>query len=175
MKSNKQTLYEMDSRRYLNKKDMPKFQKYMRKICDTKSSLLRLVYRYLFSVEKKKHNISMTYTTQIGGGLFMSHPVNIIINHKAVIGENVNINNGVTIGQENRGKREGVPRIGNKVWIGANAVVVGNITIGDDVLIAPNTFVNFDVPPHSVVVNGSSVIKHVDDATYKYVERLYDE
>lgn len=43
--------------------------------------------------------------------------------------------------------KKGVPTIGNDVWIGPNAVVVGGITIGDNVLIAANSFVNFDVPP----------------------------
>jgi serine O-acetyltransferase len=43
--------------------------------------------------------------------------------------------------------------------------VVGKITIGDDVLIAPNTFVNFDVPSHSVVVGSPGVIHHRDFAT----------
>lgn len=42
-------------------------------------------------------------------------------------------------------------KIGNRVWIGINAAIVGGITIGDDVLIAPNSFVNQDIPSHSVV------------------------
>ena len=57
----------------------------------------------------------------------------------------------MVIGQTNRGKNKGVPTIGNEVWIGINAAIVGGITIGDDVLIAPNSFVNVDVPSHSVV------------------------
>ena len=40
------------------------------------------------------------------------------------------------------GGRKGVPKIGNKVWIGINACIVGNVTIGYDVLIAPNSYVN---------------------------------
>ena len=78
---------------------------------------------------------------------------------------------GVTIGQENRGNRKGVPTIGNSVWIGINATVVGNITVGDDVLIAPNTFVNCDVPSHSIVMGNPCIIKHCDNATASYIER----
>lgn len=44
------------------------------------------------------------------------------------------------------GGRQGAPGIGNEVWIGINAAIVGKITIGDDVLIAPNSYVNCDVP-----------------------------
>ena len=68
------------------------------------------------------------------------------------IGEWCNIHKGVTIGQQNRGDLKGVPKIGNKVWIGVNATIVGKIEIGDDVLIAPNSFVNCDVPSHSIVI-----------------------
>ncbi len=55
--------------------------------------------------------------------------------------------------------------MGNNGCIRANSTVVGKITIGDDVLIAPNTFVNFDVPSHSVVVGSPGVIHHRDFAT----------
>lgn len=55
---------------------------------------------------------------------------------------NCNIHKGVTIGQENRGKRQGTPIIGDNVWIGMNVTIVGNIKIGNDVLIAPNTYLN---------------------------------
>ena len=95
--------------------------------------------------------------------------VSIAINPKAKLGKNINIAQGVTIGQENRGKREGVPTIGNEVWIGTNAVIVGNITIGDDVLIAPLSFVNFDVPSHSIVIGNPAKIIHRDNATEGYI------
>ena len=94
---------------------------------------------------------------------------NITINPNAVIGKNCNIHKGVTIGQENRGKRKGVPTIGNSVWIGVNAIVVGNITIGDDVLIAPNSYVNCNVPSHSIVIGNPCKIIARDNATEKYV------
>lgn len=63
------------------------------------------------------------------GGLYIGHPYNITINSEVVIGENVNIHKGVTIGQENRGKRKGCPVIGNKVWIGVNATIVGAVMV----------------------------------------------
>lgn len=45
-----------------------------------------------------------------------------------------------------------MPTIGDEVWIGVNATIVDKVTIGDDVLIATNTFVNYDIPSHSVVL-----------------------
>lgn len=95
----------------------------------------------------------------------------ITINPKTVIGKNVNIHKGATIGQENRGSRKGAPTIGDDVWIGINAMIVGNVTIGNDVLIAPLAYVNFDVPDHSVVLGNPGRIIHKDDATEGYINK----
>lgn len=103
--------------------------------------------------------------------MYIGHPYCITINQKAVLGSNVNIHKGVTIGQENRGKRKGVPTIGNKVWIGINAIIVGGIVIGDDVLIAPGAYVNCNVPSHSVVIGNPCVIHHKENATDYYINR----
>lgn len=84
--------------------------------------------------------------------------------------KNCNVYNGVTIGKEKRGKREGYPVIKDCVWIGANAVIVGAITIGNDVLIAPNTFINFDVPDHSIVIGNPAKIIERENATKSYIE-----
>ena len=85
------------------------------------------------------------------------------------MGNNVNLHKGCTIGRENRGKREGAPVIGDCVSIGINATVVGNIHIGNDVMIAPNSFVNFDVPDHSVVIGNPGIIHLKEDATKGYI------
>lgn len=78
------------------------------------------------------------------------------------------------IGQVNRGPKKGTPTVGDRVWIGINAAIVGKITIGNDVLIAPNSFVNCDVPSHSVVFGNPCVIKHRDYATEGYVNNIVD-
>lgn len=73
-------------------------------------------------------------------------------------------------GQENRGKRKGTPRIGNDVWIGTNAVIVGKIEIGNNVLIAPNSYVNFDVPNNSIVIGNPGKIIPSINACESYIE-----
>lgn len=118
-----------------------------------------------------KSGIQIPARTNIGEGFYIGHTGRLIIHPDAVIGKNVNVATGVTIGQENRGKRQGVPVIGNDVWIGTNAVVVGNIKIGDDVLIAPLSFVNFDVPSHSIVVGNPARIISRENATKDYIEK----
>lgn len=112
-------------------------------------------------------------TKEIGRGLYLGHAHNINVNPGAVIGDNCNLNKGCTIGRENRGRRKGVPVLGNRVWVGTNAVIVGNIIIGDDVLISPNAFVNFDVPAHSIVIGNPGVIKACSGtATECYIENI---
>ena len=132
---------------------------------------VRLFYKFKLRVLTDKTQIQIPSNTQIGEGFYIGHHGRIIINEKALIGKNVNVATGVTIGQENRGKRIGAPTIGDNCWIGANAVIVGNVKIGSDVLIAPLAFVNFDVPDHSVVIGNPAKIIHRDNATEGYLNR----
>lgn len=106
------------------------------------------------------------------GGLYLGHAYNITINSNAKIGRNCNIHKGVVIGQANRGSRKGYPTIGDRVWIGINSAIVGNVNIGDDVMIAPNSFVNVDIPSHSVVFGNPCIIQHRDWATEEYVNNI---
>lgn len=148
---------------------IPAFQKYFRKCQETMFFPLKMLYKILFKIYKKFYLIDMSVNCQIDGGLYFGHPYCISINSKAVIGKNVNIHKGVTIGQENRGIRKGTPTIGNNVWIGINSTIVGKITIGDDVLIAPNAFVNTDIPSHSIVIGNPCIIKSCENATKDYI------
>jgi len=68
--------------------------------------------------------ISIPYTAKIGPGFYIGHFGGIILNGNAEIGEQCNISQGVTIGVSGRGTKRGVPKIGNRVYIGANVTVV---------------------------------------------------
>lgn len=162
-----------DRKRYPEGTNPPKFWIYYRKQQECRFRFIRRLYRRLYSIECKKSMIEID-TGKIGGGLYINHPYLITINRDAVLGKNINLHKGVTIGQENRGKRKGTPEIGNNVWIGINATIVGGITIGNDVIIAPNSYVNCDVPDHSVVLGNPCVIKHRDNATEFYINRMVD-
>jgi serine O-acetyltransferase len=143
-----------------------------RKTAVTSFIPLKLLYKVLFRIWADSRGLEITANSQIGGGLYMGHAYNITINARAKIGRNCNIHKGAVIGQENRGKRKGYPTIGDRVYIGINSVIVGNVTIGDDVLIAPNSYVNVDIPSHSVVFGNPCVIKHRDWATEGYVNNI---
>lgn len=162
--------YKSDLSRYLAKpdKNIKVLLKYFRK-CQFSSGVLAVMNRFIFRLIKRRMSVELFGKTKIGRGLYIGHPYGITINAGAIIGENCNIHRGVLIGQENRGLRKGVPTIGNCVWIGVNAAIVGKIKIGDDVLIAPNTYVNCDIPSHSVVFGNPCIIKQKENATEGYI------
>lgn len=145
-----------------------------RKYQESKFMLLRIYYILRIKRLSKKTHIQIPYTTKIGKGLYIGHLGRIIVNPNAIIGNNVNIATGVTIGQENRGMRKGSPIIGNNVWIGTNSVIVGKINIGNDVLVAPLSYINFDVPDHSIVIGNPGKIIKKDNATKDYINNVVE-
>lgn len=140
-----------------------------RKANGCKLKPLKLYYTVKLKRMSHKTHIQIPARTQIDEGFYIGHSGRVIINPEAKIGKNVNVSTGVVIGYENRGKRKGAPTIEGNCWIGANSVIVGNVTIGEDVLIAPLTFVNFDVPPHSVVIGNPAKIISKENATEDYI------
>lgn len=130
---------------------------------------LKIFYMLRLMHLSNRTKIQIPARTNIGEGLYIGHLGRVIIHPDAVLGKNINIGTGVTIGIENRGKRKGVPIIGDNCWIGTNAVVVGNVKVGRDVLIAPLTYVNFDVPDHSVVIGNPGKIIPKQNATENYI------
>ncbi len=143
--------------------------RYLRRYQTSTNKVIRFVYRTLYYRHCYKYGVEIPCNTKIGKGFMLCHTYNITINSRAVIGENVSIHKGVLIGQTNRGSKMGNPNIGNNVWVGINAVIVGGINVGDDVLIAPNSFVNVDIPSHSVVYGNPCIIKPRDNATEDYI------
>lgn len=142
-----------------------------RKANESSNLFCKIYYMIKLKRISVKSHIQIPVRTQIGEGFYIGHSGRIIINPNAILGKNINIATGVTIGQENRGKRKGSPTIGDKCWIGTNAVIVGNIKIGNDVLIAPLSYVNFDVPDHSIVIGNPAKIIHKENATESYIDR----
>lgn len=145
------------------------YLKYFR-LCK-QSGILSLIGKIKLLYYSRKYQIQIPYKTKIGLGFYIGHLGRIIINPNVIIGKNCNISTGVVIGQENRGSRKGSPTIGNEVWIGANAVIVGKINIGNNVLIAPNSYVNFDVSNNSIVIGNPAKIIYNKNATKDYIDK----
>jgi serine O-acetyltransferase len=129
-----------------------------------------LLYKLLYRRYFYKYGFQIPLSTRIGKGLYIAHFGNVVVHGNATLGDNCNLAHGVTVGQANRGERKGYPSIGNRVWIGCGAVLVGKITIGDNVLVAPNAYVNFDVPSNSIVLGNPAKVIPKEDATLGYID-----
>lgn len=126
-------------------------------------------YAFLLNKLRTKYGIGLE-SRYIGKGLYLGHPYNITVSEFSQIGDNCNLNKGTLIGPEKGMNAQDAPVIGDRVWIGVNAVVSGKVTIGNNVLIAPNAQVNFDVPPNSIVIgNPAKIISRQEDAVEGYI------
>lgn len=130
---------------------------------------MRKILFAIYAVKLKRLSIKTGFQinpkTQIGEGFYLGHMGATIINPLVKIGKNVSLAQGVTIGAHVRGEKCGCPIIGDEVYIGANAVIVGKIKIGNNVMIAPNSFVNINVPDNSIVLGNPARIIKSNSAT----------
>ena len=116
-----------------------------------------------------KFGIQIPAQTKIASGFRIVHFGTIVINPETIIGKNFNISQGALIGNAS-GKRQGTPIIGDNVCMNANSIIIGNVKIGNNVLIAPGTFINFDVPDNSIVIgNPGKIISRDESPTDKYI------
>lgn len=105
--------------------------------------------------------------TKIGTNTTLGYGgIGVVIHKSAIIGENCTISQNVTIGRK-KGKNDGVPRLGDNVYVGANSVLMGDITIGHNCIIGPCTLVNKSIPPNSIVVgNPGKIVVKITEANY---------
>lgn len=111
-----------------------------------------LIARFLSEKAKRKTGIEIHPGATIGKSLFIDHGTGVVIGETAIIGDNVTIFHGVTLGGTGKEKGKRHPTIGNNVFIGSGAKLLGNITIGDNVKIGANAVVLDDVKANTTVV-----------------------
>ena len=134
-----------------------------------KGLISRLILRWL----RLRYGFQINAKAKIGKGFYIGHFGTILMGENAIIGTNCNIAHNVTIGNALVGKFKGEPTIGDNVWIGTGSVIVGKINIGSNVLIAPNAFVNFNVPSNSTVIgNPAKIIKMDKNPVEGYIENI---
>lgn len=168
---------DADKERWKNERHLWRIPQYriihLKRICEryrNKNRILYCLFWMIYHHYEIKYNIDIPVQAKIGPGFRIRHIGGIVFNPHVEIGQMVDILNGVMIGQEDRGIRKGVPKIGNRVFIGTNAIIVGKIIIGNNVLIAPGAFVNFDVPDNSIVIGNPGKIIHSLTATDGYLD-----
>jgi serine O-acetyltransferase len=117
------------------------------------------VWKKLFEMYSNNLTCIIPISAQIGRGLRIPHPQGIVITAYSTIGEYCTIYQNVTIGaNEHKQNYKNGPKIGNRVYIGAGAVLIGDITIGDDVIIGANATITKSVPSNTLVVGNNNII-----------------
>ncbi|MGO9598652.1 MAG: serine O-acetyltransferase [Isosphaeraceae bacterium] len=114
---------------------------------------LNLVARCVDLLVRLTTAITLPASARIGPGLYIPHTGYIVVNSRTVIGSNCTLAQGVTLGHRGggQGSGSGSPVIGNRVYIGPGAAVVGPITLGNDALIGVGAVVTRSVPERGVV------------------------
>ena len=106
---------------------------------------------YLQSRASQVFQVDINPAVRIGKGIMLDHGTAVVIGETAVIGDNVSILQGVTLGGTGKQDQDRHPKIGNGVLIGAGAKILGNIHIGDCSRIGAGSVVLKEVPPRVTV------------------------
>lgn len=112
-----------------------------------------LLGRYLSTLGRFFTGIEIHPAAQIGRRLFIDHGMGVVIGETAILGDDITLYQGVTLGgvSLDKGKRRH-PKLGNRVVVGTGAKILGPVTIGDDAKIGANAVVVKDVPQGATAV-----------------------
>jgi len=113
---------------------------------------LSVIYRFFFRYVRNHYGIELPYTVNLGARVIFEHQHGIVVHGRATIGDDSIIRQCVTIGNRYLSSIEDAPVIGKRVNIGAGAVILGDIIIGDDSSIGANAVVLHNVSPGVTVV-----------------------
>lgn len=131
------------------------------------------VVRYWLHRKSVRFGISIPVGTKIGAGFYIGHFGGIVVSPYASIGENCNISHGVTIGRIAEAERVGAPVLGNRVYVGPGAKIIGNVNVGDDASIGANAVVTKDVPASAVAAGVPARVLSMKGSG-DYVQRVLD-
>ncbi len=127
--------------------------------------------RLLSQIARLFTGIEIHPGASIGEGLFIDHGMGVVIGETSVVGDNVTLYQGVTLGGTGKEKGKRHPNIENNVVIGTGAKILGNITVGENSYIGANAVVLKDVPANSTVVGVPGRITKQDG---KKIDTLLD-
>ena len=108
------------------------------------------IYRIGFRKCRNVYGIELPYSAQIGRRVVIEHQGGIVIHGATIIGDGTIIRQGCTFGIRSLDKLDEAPQIGRQVNIGAGAVIIGNVKVGDGASIGANAVVLRDVPAGAI-------------------------
>jgi serine O-acetyltransferase len=107
---------------------------------------------YLQSRSSQVFQVDINPAARIGKGIMLDHGTGFVVGETAVIGDNVSVMQGITLGGTGKADQDRHPKIGDGVLIGAGAIVLGNIKVGECARIGAGSVVVKEVPPRVTVV-----------------------
>jgi serine O-acetyltransferase len=113
---------------------------------------LRLAARLLSQIGRFFTGVDIHPGARLGRRLFIDHATGVVIGETAIVGNDVTMYQGVTLGGTGKGHGKRHPTVCDGVFIGNNANLLGNITIGENSRVGAGSVVLDDVPPNSTVV-----------------------
>jgi serine O-acetyltransferase len=135
-----------------------------------------VVPRLISHVSRWLTGIEIHPGASIGRGLFIDHGMGLVVGETSEVGDGVTLHQGVTLGGtgKERGKRH--PTLGNDVYVGVGAKILGAVRIGDGARIGAGAVVLNDVPPHTTAVGvpAKVVVYREPDGSNRRVEHLPD-
>ena len=97
----------------------------------------------------------------------LDHATGVVIGESAVVGDNVSMLHGVTLGGSGKGRGDRHPKIGNGVLLGAGAVILGPVSVGHCSKVGAGSVVLTDVPPRHVAVGGELIVEQARERKSK--------
>lgn len=126
-----------------------------------------MAYRFNY----KRYGLEISNYNNVAGGLYIAHVAGTVLMPES-IGENCSVVAGVTVGLRNNNT---FPRIGNNVFIGAGARILGGISVGDNAIIGANAVVIKDVPANATVVGVPAKIIKIGSEKVSASDDVHDE
>ena len=135
---------------------------------------LRLLARIVSHLNRALTGIEIHPSAQIGEGLFIDHGMGVVIGETAVIGDDVMLYQGVTLGGTSRLHEKRHPTLNDGVVVGAHAQLIGAVDVGEGARIGAGSVVVSDVPPYSTVVGVPGRVVAVRFPDTRPIHRLPD-
>lgn len=179
LEQDKIALRRTDLKPKLFNDDIWKFQILLRKneyYSNIKCNMIQIFVRSIVKYRFYKKSIELGFSIPINvfdSGLSIAHYGTIVVNGKAKIGKNCRIHENVTIGST--GGEELAPQIGNNVFIGTGAKIIGNIEIADNIAIGANSLVNKSFTEPGITIAGNPAKKISNNSSKMFINNQLRE
>ncbi len=135
---------------------------------------LYFIARWISQRASRKTGVEIHPAVKIGKRFFIDHGTGVVIGETTVIGDDVTVYQGVTLGGTGKDTGKRHPTIGNNVMIGAGAKVLGPLTVGDNSRVAAGAVVLNDIPPNCTATGvPARVVKRDGVRVYDYLDQIH--